>query len=579
MLPTVSAGSAALTKYAQAVAIAAPEEAPRDSDSPARPEQEAARQNADKQPVPVQAQDALARDAGATVDAVLDLLRVRVLTALTGLGTAQEIANKAADAATVQLASAFAGESRHAAEIVHALLEQVQSGQGSRPDRLLQFAARGLVIVIDHVSGEVRVTPPQFDLTSNGAPPRAIAPPHLLDFTDYSAHQAAPVLQALGAVHATASAAIDRVGRAADAHSPAAVQTSPFVVAPNAFVQPLTAQLQAVLPENTLVAPEEAAKTISRVLSQAILGAVNAGGTPSVSVGEIMMAARQLQPVPAAIGDEADPARANRVTLSAGKISVAVDTGGGPITVQIGNRTTAIAPVSAPAPGVAIPALPGLDTAPLPTAEFSSRRPVGEVLDKPVGIPFVPPAFDDPPPAVPQVPGGSPGQTTPPAPGSKPSAHAAMAVDEAFRQSDPTILRNATVLRSLGPVAGSDIPALTRIALDIAGEIAPGAPVAVNPPHIGKFGLPKPAPVQSEDGPVLRHGYADATANLPPVLPAVHQRGQTDIEDRKPRQKAKAAQKQLPGGRYETVALDDAFTRDMPADHQGLVFSSVVFSV
>ena len=47
MSPSVSAGSAALMKYAQAVAIAAPEEAPRDSDAAPRPEQEAARHKAE----------------------------------------------------------------------------------------------------------------------------------------------------------------------------------------------------------------------------------------------------------------------------------------------------------------------------------------------------------------------------------------------------------------------------------------------------------------------------------------------------------------------------------------------------
>jgi hypothetical protein len=77
----------------------------------------------------------------------------------------------------------------------------------------------------------------------------------------------------------------------------------------------------------------------------------------------------------------------------------------------------------------------------------------------------------------------------------------------------------------------------------------------------------------------MRHGHADASANLPPVLPAVHMRAQTEPEDRKSKPKPKQAQKQLPAGQYETVVIDDAFTRDMPAEHQGLVFSSVVFSV
>lgn len=146
-----------------------------------------------------------------------------------------------------------------------------------------------------------------------------------------------------------------------------------------------------------------------------------------------------------------------------------------------------------------------------------------------------------------------------------------------MRHLDPAVMRNATVMRNFGPVTGADIPALTRIALDISAEIAPGAPVALNQPQIGKFGLPKPAPAQSEPGPVLKHGYADASANNVPVLPAVHMRGQLEIEDRKP--KPKSRHKQLPSGQYRSIGVDDAFTRDMPADHQGLVFSSVVFSV
>ena len=154
---------------------------------------------------------------------------------------------------------------------------------------------------------------------------------------------------------------------------------------------------------------------------------------------------------------------------------------------------------------------------------------------------------------------------------------AAFAADETLRHLDPTLMRNATVLRSIGPAAAADIPALTRIALDISAEIAPGAPVAINAPVSGKFGLPRPAPAQTESGPVLKHGYADATANLPPVLPAVHMRGQLEIEDRKP--KPKLRQKQLPAAKYQSVAIDDAFTRDMPSNHHGLVFSSVVFSV
>jgi len=115
------------------VAIAAPEEAPRDSDAAPRPEQEAARQNAEKNPVQTPQQDTLARHTRATVEALLNLLRSRVLSALTDLGISEQIALKAANSATVQLAGVLAGESRHGAEIVHALLDQIQSGQSFQP--------------------------------------------------------------------------------------------------------------------------------------------------------------------------------------------------------------------------------------------------------------------------------------------------------------------------------------------------------------------------------------------------------------------------------------------------------------
>ena len=201
MLSSVSASSAALMKYAQALAIAAPEAAPRDSDAAPRTEQEAARQNAERTPVQSPQQDTLARDARATVDALLDILHSRVLSALTGLGLPDEIAQKAAVSATVQLASALAGESRHAVEIVHALMEQLQSapaaGNAASPDRLLQLVAKGLTVIVDHRTGDVRVTPPQVGIAPHQATAHPATPHHLLDFTDYSAEKAAPVVQAL----------------------------------------------------------------------------------------------------------------------------------------------------------------------------------------------------------------------------------------------------------------------------------------------------------------------------------------------------------------------------------------------
>jgi hypothetical protein len=543
MLPSVSPGSAALTKYANAVAIAAPEEAHRDSDAAPRPEQEAARQNAEKNPVQTPQQDTLARDARATVEALLNLLRSRVLSALTDLGISQEIALKAANSATVQLAGALAGESRHGAEIVHALLEKIQAGQSGGPEKLLQLAARGLTVLIDHQTGDVRITAPRIDVlpSAGAAAPGRSTPHHLLDFTDRNTQKAAPVLQALGEVQSVARNIIATLEGNTAPPAPAVTPPSAVIVAPDAFVTALTVPLTAAL-RNTPAASTtpytapDAAQAISRALSGVIATTLNntvtAGNT--VSVGEVMTAVRHLQPVEAS-GNDA------KIVLSADKVSVALDTRNGAITVQVGNRVTAYAPASLPQPGTAIAPLEGIAVASIPVDNISSRLPVGKILDQPAGVPFIPPAFDKPVlPATPPPPGQAP-TATPPAQNA-----AAIAADETLRHLDPAAARNATILRSIGPAPAADIPALTRIALDISAEVAPGAPVAINAPVIGKFGLPRPAPAQTENGPVLKHGYADASANLPPVLPAVHMRGEVAPEDRRRAPKRKQQQKQLP---------------------------------
>ena len=576
MLPSVSAGSAALTKYAKAVAIAAPEQAYRDTDATPRPEQEAARQNAEKNPVQTPQQDTLARDTRATVEALLNLLRSRVLTALTDLGISEDTAVKAANSATVQLAGALAGDSRHGAEIIHALLEKTQAGHTGSPEKLLQLVARGLTVLIDHQTGDVRITAPHVDIqpTATPATPGRSVPQHLVDFTDRNAEKAAPVLQALGEVQAVARNVIAAVEGNTAPPAQAITPPSAVIVAPDAFVKALTAPLAAALKNapataHTQYTAPDAAQAVSRALSGVIATTLNntvtAGNT--VSVGEVMTAVGQLQPVQATDGGA-------KIVLSAGKVSVALDTQNGAITVQAGNRVTAYAPASLPQPGTAIAPLEGIQAVSLPVDDISSRLPAGKILEQPAGMPFVPPPFDKPAlPATPPPPGQAPAHT-PPAQNA-----AAIAADETLRQIDPAIARNATILRSIGPAPAADIPALTRIALDISAEIAPGAPVAINAPVIGKFGLPRPAPAQSENGPVLSRGYADATASLPPVLPAVRMRGDVAPEDRKKAPKRKQQQKRLPAGQYESLPMDDAFTRDMPSNHQGLVFSSVVFSV
>ena len=72
MLPSVSAGSAALTKYAKAIAAAAPDQAAQDGETAPRPEQDAARHNADPRTAPAADSGALAREARETVERILE---------------------------------------------------------------------------------------------------------------------------------------------------------------------------------------------------------------------------------------------------------------------------------------------------------------------------------------------------------------------------------------------------------------------------------------------------------------------------------------------------------------------------
>ena len=77
-------------------------------------------------------------------------------------------------------------------------------------------------------------------------------------------------------------------------------------------------------------------------------------------------------------------------------------------------------------------------------------------------------------------------------------------------------------------------------------------------------------------GPVIKNGYTDAAANLVPVLPPTYRRG--DLVAKPEKKSDKKKQQQLPSGMYQNVMIEDAMSRYMPEGHQGLVFSSVVFS-
>ena len=579
MLPSVSTGSAALTKYAQATAIAVPETSPGHDDATARTEQDTARHKADNTPPINPAQEKLARSARETVTALLDLLRSRVAAALIDLGVPETLALKAADSAAAQLAAAIAGDSRNAAEIVHALLDRLQSGAPESNHALLNIVANGVTVVIDHESGDSRVTAPQISVTPTTPATNTASPAyHLLDVTDSSAEKAAPVLRALDAVHATARAYADDIAVRPPADTIANASPAAVFVSPTAFVEALIPPLTTALQEygTPPATVGESARRISALLSRAVATTINVTArnvSPAAAVPatEIMAAVGQLKPVP--VGEDGNGGAGNRpILLSGGRIAVAIDTANGAVTVQVGNRITSYAVTSAASPIAAIAPLPEIEAASLPVLDIPSGLHPGRVLDEPAGTPFVPPEIDDMPPVTaPHVPVPKKPLLT-----SAPSAGAiARALEETLQHLDPQALRNATIIHGMEAPSGSDMPALTRIALDLTAEIGPGLQIAAIPPRLGKLGLPQAAPQQTAAGPVRKNGYADAAANLVPVLPPTYRRG-----DLIARQKKKADKKQrLLPGQYRNVLVDDAMTRDMPSGHQGLVFSSVVFSV
>lgn len=577
MLPSVSAGSAALTKYAQAIATAAPETTSGNDGDATRTEQEAARHKADNTPIQNPAQEKLAQSARETVTALLELLRTRVATALIELGLPEAIAQKAANSAAGQLASTIAGDSRHAAEIVHALLDRLQAGVPNTADTLLNIVARGITVTVDHQTGDVRITPPRLDLTQPLRATTTAPTQHLLNVTDFSAEKAAPVLEALTAVQSTASAYAKGATASPALQNVAVTSPATLVVAPTAFIDALTAPLTAALQTTgaSTAAVPDTVKNVSAALSRAVATTINATSTAGdgPQVTEIAAAISRLKPVAAT--PSGNPQAANGpVILSAGNIAVGIDTANGAITVQIGSRVTTYAVASASPPVSAIAPLPEIETASLPVLDIPSGLPVGKVLDLPIGTPFIPPEIADMPPAGAALP---PAKKTPLPNQAQTASGMALALEENLKHLDAAVLRNATIIQSMEAPAGQDLPGLTRVALDLTAEIGPGLQGAAVPPPVGKLGLPQTAPQQSAAGPVMKNGYADAAANLVPVLPPTYRRG--DIVSKSKKKPAKEKQRQLPSGQYQNVMIEDAMTRDMPSGHQGLVFSSVVFSV
>ena len=582
MLPSVSAGSAALTKYAQALATTAPEISSGNDDGAARTDQETARHKADNTTVINPAHEKLAQSARETVTALLDLLRARVATALIELGVPEPLALKAADSAAAQLATTIAGDSRNAAEIVHALLERLQTGTPDTTRALLNMVANGITVIIDHETGDIRVTSPQVNVTPSAPTSHGTAPAHhLLDVTDYSAEKATPVLQALNTVQSTASAYARNIGAMPATGATVSATQGATLIAPTAFIDaltpPLTAALQNTGAPQALV--EDSARSISAILSRAVAATINttsANASPAAGAAipatEIITSVAQLKPVTDP-GSPENGAADNRIILSAGRVAVAIDTTNGAVTVQVGNRITTYAVASATTPIAAIAPLPEIEAASLPVLDIPSGLHPGKILDLPAGTPFVPPEINDMPPV------GTPIIPAPVKPRPEPAQTAgvlAITLEDGLQHLDPQIIRNAAIIHGMEASSGPDMPALTRIALDLTAEIGPGLQGAAIPAPVGKLGLPQAAPQQSAAGHVRKNGYMDAASNLVPVLPPTYRRGDLITRQKKKDDKKK---QQLPSGQYQNILVDDTMTREMPAGHRGLVFSSVVFSV
>ena len=564
MLPSVSAGSAALTKYALASATA-PHAPARDPETPARPDRTAAHRP-DERPQQAPADGTLVRESRAAVTALLELLYRRVHDSLADFGVDAETADRAAMRAVAELAATIGRESVHAARLVQAVLDRMDLRDSAvTAPPLLHIAARGLTIVIDRGNGTIDVTLPAVEIQTNGAAgavSRPELPHHLLDFTDADARQAAPAIAALSAVQAAASDA----GRLAAAGTFAPPQGGPqsstrssaTVVAPNAFAAPVAARLAQLLPGTPATA--DVGSTVSRVIAAAVTAALPAGDGPSVK--SAVDAIASLNRIDAAPGQSR-----GRLLFASGDLRIGLQPADGAVTVAVGKRIVAVAPASLPANSLFSGTPPVLDAASLPVKDISPTLPVGRVLDRPVGVPFVPPEIG----SIPAAPPATPAETHR-APAA--SGHAPAQSDDAFRLLDRGAARNAVILRgvdvAMRPETGASV---ARMTLDISADFGP-APTSASPTEtFGKLGRTPRTPLQGEPGPVMEKGYADAAAHLIPVLPAWHAAAPLPPADARPSRRKK------PPHAYGNGSADDAFTRETPRDHEGLVFSSVVFSV
>ena len=595
MLPSVGAGNAAHRIYAQAVAAATPDTGARSAPDPVRRDGNAPARGGEQAAPEAQADEAaVVRDSKAAVEALLDLLHARVLAALTEAGLAAPVATAAADEAAAMLANAIATDSRHAAQIVHAVTEKLLAGEDFAAPALLHLAARGLTVVVDPALGNPRVALDALEI----APPEGVDPAphhHLVDFTDGHSDDAAPILRVLAEVRETALAAVRRDPAAAGETAARRAAALPqAIVAPGVFAEALRGK---IAPE--LVAqgyPAEAAGPYANAVSRLLVAALAQAETPHGfgTLAAAHEAISRLSPAgepaaapaaaPAESGAGAAPAAsaAGRIVLASGPLAVVVAPRDGAITVRIANQAVAVAPASlAPATAWIAP-LADVDALPLPEIPGARRAASPVSVEAAVPLPAVAglPAHAARNPAADEADG-------PAKPDVDTAKAAAAALDaETIRLIETAVARNATLFRALLAAPSDGAPGRMRISLDIGAYVGAAPPVPVDTARLGRFGLPHHAPTQGEKGPVHADGHEDATATKPPVVPAWHALGEmprlTGHKLPKPESRhRKLSYRNDAHAEADADALptpDDAFTRDMPEGFEGLVVKSVKVS-
>jgi hypothetical protein len=607
MLPSVGAGSAAHRIYAQAVASATHDSGARDAVAAVRPDRDAGARG-DGRPAPeVQPDEAeVVRVSKAAVDALLELLHARVLAALIEAGLSRPAAVAAADEAAATLASAIATDTRHAAQIVHAVTERLVAGEALAAPALLHLAARGLTIVVGPAGGPAQVSLDALDIH----PPDGIDPAphhHLVDFTDAHSEDAARILRIFGEVRAKASAAAaadtaavpDRAPRTQTASAEAAVPPVPSaLVSPGVFADAIREKLAPALAAAGYPADAATpfAKAVSRVLAAALAQPDKPHGLSSLAAAtEAVGRLAPLHADAAAPSEDRHQASApassvSRIVLAAGPLTIVVAPRDGSVTVRIANQAVAVAPASLAPPTAWVAPLADIDALPLPAIAFAGRAQSPVAVEP--AVPLSAAAGTADPLARAVADAAAPDAAKPDRDTAK--AVAAALDAETVRLIETAVARNATLFRALLAAPADGTAGTMRISLDIGAVVGTVPPVPVEISRVGRFGLPQPAPAQGEKGPVRADGHADAAAVKPPVLPPWHALGEMPRIAARPLPKPETRQRKLSYGVGSEVeaeaedhaesddrslaAPDDAFTRDMPEGFEGVVPKSVKVS-